>query len=132
MKRVIIVGVIVFLFIGVVFADSDLLFYPDDWFSEWAAKQANIPADMSEREIEIYRAGFAHGHHAALNPDYIPGLYVLNTKTKKFHLSNCMTTLMIEVDHREHSYELPEDIMADGYKPCGQCNPEREIEQEDE
>lgn len=91
-----------------------------------SAENAPVPEGLTEREAEIYRAGYANGHYDALHPAYVEGLYVLNTKTKKFHLSNCMTTLMIETDNREHSRLSPEELMDMKYKPCGQCNPERE------
>ena len=50
---------------------------------------------------------------------------MLNKKTKKFHLTNCMTTLMIESENREYSTLSPEELMNKGFKPCKQCNPER-------
>ncbi len=94
-----------------------------DWFSMWAAEQAEVPAELTEREAEIYLAGYANGHHDALHPAYMEGTYVLNTKTKKYHLTNCMTTLMITSDNREFSTLSPEQLKEKGYKPCGQCFP---------
>ena len=129
MKRIIVVAVVILIITGIVYAETNGLldFYTErDWFSLQAASEALIPTGLNEHEIEIYRAGYANGHYDALHPAYIEGLYVLNTKTKKFHLSNCMTTLMIETDNREHSTLTPEELMLIGYKPCGQCNPERE------
>ena len=115
----------------VAFAESSSWFYPElDWFSLESSEKATVPEELTEREIEIYRAGYANGHFDALNPAYVEGLYVLNRKTKKFHLSNCMTTLTIEAVHREHSNLSPLEIMNMGYKPCGQCHPEREAEQD--
>ena len=49
---------------------------------------------------------------------------MLNTKTKKFHLTNCPTTLLIESNNRQYSTLTPEELMAKNYKPCGQCHPE--------
>ena len=96
-----------------------------DWFSKESAQNAPIPAGLTPREEEIYRAGFANGHYDALNPEYIEGLFVLNTKTKKFHLSNCMQTLLINTENRKHSTLSAEELSQQGYKPCGACNPER-------
>lgn len=113
----------------IVLAESNALYNPfaeKDWYAMESAENASVPEGLTERETEIYRAGYANGHYDALHPAYVEGLYVLNTKTKKFHLSNCMTTLMIETDNREHSRLSPEELMDMKYKPCGQCNPERE------
>ena len=114
---------------GIAFAEMNPWYYTElDWFSQEAAEEAKIPGGLTEREMEVYRAGFANGHYDALHPAYIEGLFVLNKKTKKFHLSNCMTTLMIETRHREHSDLTAEELMLQGYKPCGQCNPERSMD----
>ena len=107
-------------------AGSMLYSYPDlDWFSIQSAEETAIPDGLTEREIEIYRAGYANGHYDALNPAYIEGMYVINTKTKKYHLSNCMATLTINSENRAHSTHSPEELESEGYKPCGQCHPER-------
>lgn len=127
MKRKAIIISILLCLLGVVYAESNslLYFYNDNWFSLQSAQNAVVPEGLSDREIEIYRAGYANGHYDAMNPAFVEGLYVINTKTKKFHLSNCMTTLLIEIENRKHSTETPDELMSQGYKPCGQCNPER-------
>lgn len=129
MKRTIIVLLAVILILSCFAfakAGSLLYYYTDlDWFSIQSAEKAAIPAGLTEREIEIYRAGYANGHYDALNPAYISGMYVINTKTKKFHLSNCMATLTIAPENREHSVHTPKELINEGFKPCGQCNPER-------
>ena len=134
MKKFVIIIIVVLAFGSIVLAESSSWLYPElDWFSKESAENAIVPEGLTEREIEIYRAGFANGHFDALNPAFVEGLYVLNKKTKKFHLSNCMTTLTIEAAHRIHiSDKTPEEIMAEGYKPCGQCHPERPVDQEED
>ena len=130
-----VVILIVFLSIfGIVFAESNpwLQYYTNNsWFSMQAAEETLIPDGLSTREAEIYRAGYANGHYDALHPAFVEGLYVINTKTKKFHLSNCMTTLMIETENRKHvTDKTPEELMEqEGYKPCGNCHPERPVTQ---
>ena len=128
MKRgIITVLALIFLF-GAVLAESDTLlrFYTEmDWFSRQAADEALLPDGLTEREAEIYRAAYANGHYDALHPAFQEGVYMLNKKTKKFHLTNCMTTLMIESENREYSTLSPEELMNKGFKPCKQCNPER-------
>lgn len=131
MKRIAVITIAILLLTVVVFAESGSWFYPElDWFSLESSEIAMVPDGLSEREIEIYRAGYANGHFDALNPAYEEGLYVINTKTKKFHLSNCMSTLTIEAAQRKHSYQTSAELIENGYKPCGQCHPERNAEQD--
>ena len=134
-EEITIIAAIGILFIAnTVFAESlgDLIraYVPVlDWFSLEEAEKAEVPERLTEREAEIYRAGFADGHYSALHPDYVPGTYVINTKTKKFHLTNCNTTLTIDSKNREHTTKKPEELIAQGYKPCGQCHPENSVEE---
>ena len=134
-KKIAILAAIGILFIAnAVFAESleDMIraYVPIlDWSSLEEAEKSEVPEGLTEREAEIYRAGFADGHYSALHPDYIPGTYVINTKTKKFHLTNCNTTLTIDSKNRKHSTKTPEELMAQGYKPCGQCHPENSAEE---
>ena len=132
MKRKTIILIAFLLLLGIAIAESNslLYFYTDlDWFAKQSAEEAQVPSGLTEREAEIYRAGYANGHYDALNPASVEGVYVLNTKTKKFHLTNCMTTLLIESENRRFSTETPEELMDQNYKPCGQCHPEREANQ---
>ena len=126
-RKIAFIVVCVLLLSCVVLAENNLLYYTEmNWFSLEESENAPIPEGLTAREEEIYRAGYANGHYDALNPQFIEGLYVINTKTKKFHLSCCMTTLAIEIENREHSTKTPAQLMDEGYKPCGMCNPERE------
>lgn len=94
-----------------------------DWFSAGEAQAAPVPDGLTEREAEIYRQGYAAGHYAALRPAYVEGMYVLNTRTKKFHLSDCKNTLMIDTPNREHFYGTKAEVLDMGYKACGFCKP---------
>ena len=126
MKHRIAFIVVIILLFGVVLAETTTLYnyYTDiDWFASDKAASAMIPENLTEREAEIYRMGYAHGHYDGRHPEYIIGLFVLNTKTKKYHLSNCMNTLLIATDNRDHSALSPEELEAEKYKPCGACYP---------
>jgi len=50
------------------------------------------------------------------------GLYVVNTKTKKFHYPWCYSGLQI-VDDLKFIRDTPSALMGMGYKPCGNCKP---------
>lgn len=49
--------------------------------------------------------------------------YVLNTNTKKFHYSSCSSVKTIK-EHNYGTFEGTRDeVMAQGYEPCGRCHP---------
>ena len=126
-KRCIVIFIVLISLFSVVIAEANgfLRFYnQDDWFSKYAAEEAILPDNLTEREIEIYRGAYANGFYDALLPAYIEGTYMLNKKTKKYHLTNCPSTLLIESENREYSTLTPEELKALKYKPCGQCHPE--------
>lgn len=127
MKRCLVILLLIVSILVIAVADSNTIqqFYTAlDWFSQQSAQEATLPDGLTDREIELYRAAYATGFYDALHPAYIEGKYVLNTKTKKFHLTNCPTTLLIESNNREYSTLTPEELMESKYKPCGQCHPE--------
>ena len=94
-----------------------------DWFSAEEAMKAEVPEGLSEREAEIYREAYAIGHYSALHPVHYEDMYVLNTSSGKFHYSDCINTLLIDTKNREHRYETKEQLVAQGFKPCGTCKP---------
>ncbi len=129
MKRVVSIVIVILLLCGIALAESNAfrdLYAKLDWLSTEAAEKALLPEGLTEREAEIYRAGYANGYYNALHPAYEEGMYVLNLKTKKFHLSSCPSTLTIDLKNRQHSSLSPDELMAQGYKPCGQCHPDEE------
>lgn len=46
--------------------------------------------------------------------------YVLNTKTKKFHLPTCGS---LPTTNRENSDMSRDEVISEGYVPCKKCNP---------
>lgn len=49
--------------------------------------------------------------------------YVLNTNTKKFHLPTCDSVSEMKEKNKKEVEGTREDIIKDGYSPCGRCNP---------
>lgn len=94
-----------------------------DWFSAGEAMDAAIPEGLSEREVELFRMAYALGHYHAMHPEHEEGVYVLNTRTKKFHYTECKNTLLIDTPNREHSRETKEALIIKGYESCGSCKP---------
>ena len=51
------------------------------------------------------------------------GTYVLNTSTMKFHLPDCSSVEKMSDSNREEYTGNRSDLIAEGYSPCGNCNP---------
>lgn len=49
--------------------------------------------------------------------------YVLNTNTKKFHYPHCSSVKQMADKNRQDATLNREEIIAQGYTPCGRCNP---------
>ena len=49
--------------------------------------------------------------------------YVLNTKSKKFHLPDCSSVDKIQEDNKEVTDKSKEELIDSGYDPCGNCKP---------
>lgn len=49
--------------------------------------------------------------------------YVLNTNSDKFHLPTCPSVESIKEENRQDYTGTREDLIAQGYSPCGQCKP---------
>lgn len=50
-------------------------------------------------------------------------LYVLNTGSRKFHLPTCDGATDMKPQNRQEYTGTREILIAQGYKPCGSCNP---------
>ena len=49
--------------------------------------------------------------------------YVLNTKTKRFHYSDCPSCTEMKPKNKQETTLSREELIELGYKPCGRCNP---------
>ena len=49
--------------------------------------------------------------------------YVLNTSSKRFHLSDCSSVADIKESNRQDYEGTRELLIAQGYQPCGNCKP---------
>ena len=49
--------------------------------------------------------------------------YVLNTSSKKFHYPSCSSVGKMKSKNRKDYHGSRDDLIAQGYKPCGICNP---------
>lgn len=49
--------------------------------------------------------------------------YILNTNSKKFHQPDCGSAKRISAKNRKDYYGSREELIEDGYDPCGNCDP---------
>lgn len=49
--------------------------------------------------------------------------YILNTSGKKFHLPDCSSVDAMKEENKASYTGSREDLIAQGYAPCGRCNP---------
>ena len=49
--------------------------------------------------------------------------YILNTNSKKFHLPGCSGAANISAANREEYQGSRQDLLEEGYSPCGICDP---------
>lgn len=49
--------------------------------------------------------------------------YILNKNSKKFHRPTCDSVKDMKEKNKEYSTKTREEIIADGYDPCGRCHP---------
>ncbi len=49
--------------------------------------------------------------------------YILNTNTKKFHLSSCSGTAKIKPENKELFVGNRDELLTKQYIPCGICKP---------
>ena len=71
-----------------------------------------------------YKTGNHHpeGQDPSINPSE-PQDYILNTSSKKFHHPDCSSVGKMSDKNKQEYHGTREDLIADGYKPCGICNP---------
>lgn len=71
-------------------------------------------------------------NHLSNNTSYIPEgtkpleeykIYILNTNSKKFHLTTCSSAAQIANKNKREFNGLRNDLIEQNYKPCNICNP---------
>ena len=76
--------------------------------------------------IEIdYATGESHavGTTPKQTEDKKENTYILNKNTKKFHIPSCSSAGDISEDNKEIYKGSREDLIQEGYSPCGRCHP---------
>ena len=77
------------------------------------SNKAGVPAEKTNEASESKEETTAQAQAKTVT-------YVLNTKTKKFHLPSCGS---LPTTNRAYTDESRDEVIADGYVPCKRCNP---------
>ena len=71
-----------------------------------------------------YATGESWAEDQAQGPGDREGVtYILNTSSHKFHYPDCAGVSTMSEKNKEAYTGSREDLIAQGYEPCGQCNP---------
>lgn len=84
--------------------------------------QPEIAIDYKTGESELAKDSVSASHDVSKNTT-ASETYVLNTNTKKFHKKNCSSVQSIREENCEEHTGDREDLVGQGYEPCGRCKP---------
>ena len=54
--------------------------------------------------------------------DNVEHTYILNTNSKKIHIPECESVSKMSEKNKQETHKSIEELMTEGYKPCGNCN----------
>ena len=95
------------------YSDGDKIWFNQDPSLDWTS--GNITETRSTPELtDNIDSEVQEGE------DYT---YVCNTNTKKFHYPNCNSVPKIKNENRLNTDKTREELIAEGYDPCGNCKP---------
>ena len=57
------------------------------------------------------------------SPEQPSVTYVINTNTRRFHLPDCASVNEMKAKNRQDSSGTREELIEQGYIPCGRCKP---------
>lgn len=84
----------------------------------WETGEA--PAESQPEEETPSEAQLAQGDSTESSGEME---YVLNTNTHKFHYPDCSSVSRMSDTNRQDFVGTREELIAQGYEPCGNCNP---------
>lgn len=70
-----------------------------------------------------YSTGASREDRSASSEDAEAREYVLNTSSKRFHLTECESIADMAPGNRVYVTESRDELIREGYKPCGNCQP---------
>lgn len=88
--------------------------------SEKAALKSGSSKSSSSAAVSSETPGSASGSSGSSSSEKT---YILNTSSKKFHLSTCRYGKMTAARNRKTVKATRSALISEGYDPCGYCNP---------
>ena len=82
--------------------------------------QPGVTIDYATGENWASKDGGASGNSSSASSQET---YILNTNSHKFHRPDCGGAGRIQAQHAKEYHGIREQLIADGYSPCGQCHP---------
>lgn len=89
---------------------------------DYATGESAVKKDAAEEEqtgSKIAKQGMAEQDEEQQEAH----TYILNTNTKKYHLSTCTGVDDIKDGHKEETTKTKQELQKEGYSPCKRCNP---------
>lgn len=103
----------------------------EPYFTE--AELSNATADSIELSDldQLGRCSVANvvqgpGITSGVSTEFVPEsgtTYVLNTNTMRFHRPSCESVQEMQPENREETSNTRQELIDEGYKPCGSCKP---------
>lgn len=80
--------------------------------------QPGIEIDYATGDSRLAEEGPVEGTESNSEADY-----VLNTNSMRFHLPSCSSVEQMSEQNRQDFHGTREELIEQGYEPCGNCNP---------
>ena len=97
------------------------------WFNleptdDWTSGNGIIPLNISDSGAGDSNAvtRLPAGEETETGSEFT---YVCNTNTKKFHNPGCDSVAQMKENNRLYTNLSREELLAEGYEPCGNCRP---------
>ena len=85
-------------------------------------KGQNQDQNLNQYQSQNQSSNQAQDNHQSSSANQAQD-YVLNTNSKKFHYPWCDSVTTMSNRNKETFYGTREDLVNEGYEPCGACNP---------
>ena len=70
-----------------------------------------------------YSDGSSRPADSQSSPENEEAIYIVNTNTRRFHLPSCSSVREMKESNRENFTGSREELIEEGYIPCGKCRP---------
>ena len=100
----------------IAYSDGGDIWFNVDPSDDWTAGNGimNLEGTDAEAGEEVTRG---------MPEEEVTFRYVCNTNTKKFHYPDCKSVNQIKEENRLYTDQSRDDLIAQGYEPCGNCRP---------